>query len=89
MAKTSVIVRNEKRRKKVAHYAELRAKLKAEGNMEKLRDLPRDSSPTRFKNRCSITGRARGVYRKFGICRHILRKFAHEGKIPGMKKASW
>jgi small subunit ribosomal protein S14 len=89
MAKKSVIARNEKRRKLIERYAELRQKLKQEGNREALRALPRDSSPTRYRNRCSITGRGRGVYRKYGVCRHILRKFALEGKIPGMKKASW
>ncbi|MCS7012975.1 MAG: 30S ribosomal protein S14 [Chloroherpetonaceae bacterium] len=89
MAKKSVIARNEKRRRLIEKYAELRKKLKEEGNMDALRELPRDSSPTRYRNRCAITGRGRGVYRKFGVCRHILRKFALEGKIPGMKKASW
>lgn len=89
MSRTSTWVRNERRKKIIAHYAELREKLKKEGNYEALRKLPRDSSPTRYKVRCSLTGRARGVYRKFGLCRQMFRQLSLEGKIPGMKKASW
>ncbi|ACF13565.1 ribosomal protein S14 [Chloroherpeton thalassium ATCC 35110] len=89
MAKKCVVVRNEKRKQIVEKYASKREELKKQGDYEALRKLPRDSSPTRLKNRCSITGRAKGVYKKFGLCRHILRKYALEGKIPGMKKASW
>ncbi len=89
MAKKCVIVRNEKRQKIVEKYAEKREQLIKDGDFEALRKLPRDSSPTRLRNRCSITGRGRGVYKKFGLCRHQLRKLSLEGKIPGMKKASW
>ncbi len=95
MAKTSVIVRNEKRKEIVARYAALREELKKkalagdETAARKLRELPRDSSPTRLRNRCNLTGRARGVYTKFGLCRHQLRELALSGKIPGVKKASW
>ncbi|MBC8042760.1 MAG: 30S ribosomal protein S14 [Rhizobacter sp.] len=89
MARTSIVARNERRKEKVAFYAELREKLKKEGNYEALRKLPRDSAPTRVKNRCNITGRGRGVYAKFGLCRQIFRQYSLEGKIPGMKKASW
>jgi small subunit ribosomal protein S14 len=95
MAKTSVVVRNEKRKATVLKYAavreELKKKVKAgdEEAARKLRALPRNSSATRVRNRCSMTGRPRGVYSEFGLCRHQLRDFAHAGKIPGMKKASW
>jgi len=89
MAKKCVVVRNEKRKDMVEKYAAKREELKKQGDYEALRKLPRDSSPTRLKSRCSITGRGKGVYKKFGLCRHMLRKYALEGKIPGMKKASW
>ena len=55
----------------------------------KFQALPRNSSPSRIRNRCSITGRPRGVYRKFGLCRNKLREFAMRGEVPGMTKASW
>ena len=70
-------------------YAELRRKLKKEGDYAALAQLPRDASPTRLRNVCALTGRSRGVYRKFKISRIMLRKLALEGKIPGMRKASW
>lgn len=89
MAKTSIIARNSKRIRLVAKYAERRAALKAAGDMVGLQKLPRNSSPTRVRNRCLITGRGRGVYRKFGLCRNMFRLLALEGKIPGMRKASW
>jgi small subunit ribosomal protein S14 len=89
MAKKSVVVRNEKRKELIDRYAAKREELKKAGDYEALRKLPRDSSPTRLKNRCTLTGRARGVYEKFGLCRHMLRKLALEGKLPGVKKASW
>jgi small subunit ribosomal protein S14 len=89
MAKTSIIARNSKRIRMVAKYAERRAALKAAGDMVGLQKLPRNSSPTRVRNRCLITGRGKGVYRKFGLCRNMFRLLALEGKIPGMRKASW
>lgn len=89
MAKKSVVVRNEKRKELIDRYAAKREELKKAGDYEALRKLPRDSSPTRLKNRCTLTGRARGVYEKFGLCRQMLRKLALEGKLPGVKKASW
>lgn len=89
MSKVSIIARNEKRKKLVAKYAEKRAALKEAGDMEGLQKLPRNSAPTRLRNRCSVTGRGRGVYRKFGICRNVFRQLASEGKIPGIRKASW
>lgn len=70
-------------------YAETRRKLKEEGDYAGLAQLPRDASPTRMRNVCALTGRSRGVYRKFKISRIMLRKLALEGKIPGMRKASW
>lgn len=89
MARKSLVARQLKREKLVDRYAELRAKYKAEGNSEALQKLPRNSSQVRLHNRCSITGRARGYYRKFGLCRNQFRQLALEGKIPGIRKASW
>ena len=89
MAKKSVIAREKKRRKLVEKYAAKRAELKAAGDYEALQKLPRDSSPVRLHNRCALTGRPRGYLRKFGICRVVFRDMAHEGKIPGVRKASW
>lgn len=89
MARKSLIAREAKRQKLVEKYAALRAKYKAEGDSEALQKLPRNSSPVRLRNRCSMTGRARGYYRKFGLCRNMFRLMALEGKIPGIRKASW
>jgi len=89
MAKTSIIARNSKRIRLVAKYADRRAALKAAGDMVGLQKLPRNSSPTRVRNRCLITGRGKGVYRKFGLCRNMFRQLALEGKIPGVRKSSW
>jgi small subunit ribosomal protein S14 len=101
MAKKSMIERERRRATAVAKYAARRAKLKAiianeqTGDEErmaavaKLTALPRDSSPTRLRNRCSITGRPRGFYRKFGLGRNKLRESTMSGQIPGLRKASW
>ncbi len=89
MAKKSVIAREVKRAKLVAKYAELRKKLKEEGNYEALDTLPRNSNKNRLRNRCLLTGRPTGYMRDFGICRVMFRKMANEGKIPGITKASW
>ena len=89
MAKKSWIVRNEKRKKTAAKYAERRKELKEKGDYEALQKLPRDSSPTRIKNRCSITGRSRGMVSEYGVSRIIFRELVLAGKIPGIKKASW
>ena len=101
MAKTSMIMREKKRAKLVARQAEKRKKLKAIVRsihspdeeravaQAKLNDLPRDGSPTRQRNRCAITGRPHGVYRKFGLGRNKLREAAMNGEIPGLTKASW
>ncbi|MDA3843169.1 MAG: 30S ribosomal protein S14 [Candidatus Kapabacteria bacterium] len=89
MSKTSVYARNEKRKRLVAKYAERRAALKEAGDWEGLQKLPRNSSPVRVRSRCQMTGRGRGVYKKFGLCRNVFRQLALEGKIPGIRKASW
>ena len=89
MARLAVIVRDQKREKLIEKYAAKRAELKAKGDWEALDKLPKNSSPVRSKNRCSMTGRPKGYMRKFGICRVVFREMAHAGKIPGVKKASW
>jgi len=101
MAKLSLINREAKRVKMVAKYAPKRAELAAIYNNVKLSDeermtarlklqqLPRNASPTRQRNRCKLTGRPRGVFRKFGLCRNKLREFVMRGEVPGMTKASW
>ncbi|EZH65622.1 30S ribosomal protein S14 [Bacillaceae bacterium JMAK1] len=89
MAKKSKVVKERKRQELVATYAELRRKLKEKGDYEALRNLPRDSSPTRLKNRCEITGRPRGYMRKYKMSRIAFRELAHKGQLPGVKKASW
>lgn len=89
MAKKSQIARNTKKVKLAEKYAEKRAALKAAGDWEGLQKLPRNSSPTRVKNRCALTGRTRGYLRAFGLSRIKFRELAREGKIPGVKKASW
>ena len=75
--------------KLVAKYAEKRAELKRAGDSEGLQKLPRNSSSTRLKNRCAVSGRSRGYMRDFGLSRITFRELAREGKIPGVKKASW
>jgi small subunit ribosomal protein S14 len=89
MAKTSQLARLAKKQRLVQKYAEKRATLKAAGDMEGLQKLPRNSSPVRLKNRCAISGRSRGYMRAFGLSRIQFRELAREGKIPGVKKASW
>lgn len=89
MAKTSQLARNAKKIRLVAKYAVKRAELKAAGDSAGLQKLPKNSSPVRVKNRCAITGRGRGYMRTFGLSRIQFRELAREGKIPGVKKASW
>lgn len=101
MAKQSLINREHKRRETVKKYAAKRAELLAtvrnlklapEERYEarlRLQELPRDASPVRLRNRCALTGRPRGVYRKFGLARGKLREIAMRGEIPGVIKASW
>ena len=101
MAKLSLINREEKRRKLVAKFAQKRAALLAiiqnqalseqeryEARL-KLQALPRNANPTRLRNRCQMTGRPRGVFRKFGLCRNKIRELVFEGQVPGVVKASW
>ncbi|MBL7713234.1 MAG: 30S ribosomal protein S14 [Chitinophagaceae bacterium] len=89
MARESVKARQAKREKLVAQYAEKRAALKAAGDYAALDKLPKNASPVRLKNRCQLTGRPKGYMRHFGMCRNIFRDMALDGKIPGVKKASW
>jgi small subunit ribosomal protein S14 len=89
MARTCLIAREERRRQLVEKYAAKRAAYRAAGDFEALQKLPRNSAPVRLHNRCSITGRPRAYYRKFGLCRNQFRALALEGKIPGVRKASW
>jgi len=89
MAKTSVVARDKKRVRMVAQHAVKRAELKKAGNWKALDDMPKNSSKVRLKNRCQVSGRPRGYIRYFGISRIALRDMALNGKIPGLKKASW
>lgn len=89
MAKKSIIARDLKRQKMIAKYADKRAELKKIGDLDGLAKLPRNSSPTRHKNRCSETGRPRGYMRTFGLSRIAFRKHASQGEIPGVTKSSW
>lgn len=101
MAKTSMVNRDLKRTKLAAKYAVKREELKKiisspkssyeekEEAVIKLQKLPRDSSPSRQRNRCAMTGRSRGVYQKFGLGRNKLREATMRGDVPGLRKASW
>ena len=101
MAKQSSVNKNARRKKLVARYAAKRKALKtAAADLSKpaevrfaarlkLAQLPRNSSATRVRNRCELTGRARGYYRKLRVCRNMLRELASQGQIPGMVKSSW
>lgn len=89
MAKKSILARDEKRKKMHLQYAAKRAELKAAGDLEGLAKLPRNSSPTRRKNRCFETGRPRGYMRQFGLSRIAFRQHASRGEIPGVTKSSW
>lgn len=89
MAKKSIIARDLKRQKMHAKYAAKRAELKELGDLEGLHKLPRNSSPTRLKNRCIETGRPRSYMRKFGLSRISFREHANKGEIPGVTKSSW
>ena len=101
MAKKSSVNKNNHRKKLVAQYAAKRKRLKTiAGDLTKpseerfaarlkLAQLPRNSAPSRVRNRCELTGRARGYYRKLRVCRNMLRELASQGLIPGMTKSSW
>ena len=89
MAKKSIVVRDQKRRRMHDKYAAKRAEIKALGDADGLALLPRNSSPTRLKNRCSETGRPRAYMRRFGLSRISFREHASKGEIPGITKSSW
>jgi len=101
MAKKSMLNREAKREKLVAKFAKLRQELKATiasttaseedrwAAILRLQDLPRDSSPSRLRNRCGVTGRPHGYFRKFGLSRNKLREAVMRGDVPGVVKASW
>lgn len=101
MAKTSMIARENKRAKMVEKFAKKRAQLKEQSvdmslsyeermdAMDKLAKLPRNASPVRQQRRCNVTGRPHAVYRKFGLSRNMLRVYAMQGDVPGLRKASW
>lgn len=100
MAKKSMVEREKRRQKLVAKYAQKRETLleefaNAATQQEKveihrqIQQLPRNSAPTRVRNRCWLTGRPRGYYRDFGVSRHVLREMAHQGLLPGVVKSSW
>ena len=100
MAKQSMIQRERKRERLIDKYSTKRNFLKAElknvksfqerlALYKKFEKVPRNSSPSRNRNRCWVTGRSRGFYKDFGLSRHVLREMAHEGLIPGLTKASW
>jgi small subunit ribosomal protein S14 len=100
MAKKSMIERDKRRSLLVAKYAEKRESLKEEFRQattleeklavhQQIQKLPRNSAPSRKRNRCLATGRPRGYYRDFGLCRNVLRDWAHQGLLPGVVKSSW
>lgn len=89
MAKKSILVRDQKRRRMHEQYAAKRLQLKEMGDLEGLHKLPRNSSPTRLKNRCQETGRPHAYMRTFGLSRISFREHASKGEIPGVTKASW
>ena len=101
MAKSNMVEREKRRAKTVQKYATKRAELKElirsprtspearVAAQEKLQKQPRDASASRIRNRCQLTGRSRGVYRKFGLARTKIREVANRGEIPGLVKASW
>ena len=89
MAKKSIVVKDAKRQRMITKFAAKRAELKAAGDLEGLQKLPKNSSPTRWKNRSQETGRPRGYMRRFGMDRISFREHASKGEIPGITKASW
>ncbi len=89
MASKAAIAKQKKRTELVERYAERRSKLIQEGDVEGLRKLPRNASPTRLRNRCAVTGRPRGYIRRFKMSRIAFREHALRGELPGVKKISW
>jgi len=89
MAREAWKERQKRRVATVAKYAAIRKELKEKGDYEALAKLPRDASPVRLKNRCSITGRSHGYMRPFGVSRIVFREMAHRGLLPGVRKSAW
>lgn len=89
MAKKSIVIKYRRQQQTVQKYAARRRELIEKGDRAALGELPRDASPTRVHNRCSLTGRPHGYLRKFGVSRIVFRELAHRGQIPGVRKASW
>ncbi len=100
MAKKSIIEREKKRQRLVDKYANKRQELKEQLRQtthqqekmdirQQIQRLPRNSAPSRLRNRCWVTGRPRGYYRDFGLSRHVIREMAHQGLLPGVVKSSW
>ena len=100
MAKQSMIQREKKRERLIAKYTKKRDAIKNDlkdvssftervALYKKFESIPRNSSPSRLRNRCWVTGRSRGFYKDFGLSRHVLREMGNEGLIPGLKKSSW
>lgn len=89
MARKAIVAKNLRRKRLIEKYQAKREELKKLNDFEGLQKLPRNSSPTRWRNRCSITGRGRGVYADYLLCRNMFRQLALEGKLPGIRKASW
>ncbi|MDA7028208.1 30S ribosomal protein S14 [Bacillus sp. CLL-7-23] len=89
MAKKAKIAKELKKQKLVQQYAAIRKELKEKGDAKALSKLPRDSAPSRLKNRCLVTGRPRGYMGKFKMSRIAFRELAYKGQIPGVKKSSW
>lgn len=89
MAKKSMVARDLKRQKMIEKYAATRAEMKRAGDLEGLQRLPKNSSPTRWKNRCGESGRPHAYMRRFGLSRIAFREHASKGEIPGVTKASW
>lgn len=89
MAKKAMVMKCRRQRQTVQKYAAKRKELIEKGDRAALGRLPRDASPTRIHNRCSLTGRPRGYLRKFGVSRIAFRELAQKGEIPGVRKASW
>ena len=100
MAKESIIQREYKRERLILKYANKRESIKNDLKItnsfleriavyKKFEKIPRNSAPSRHRNRCWVTGRSRGFYKDFGLSRHVLREMAHEGLLPGLTKSSW
>lgn len=89
MAKKAKVMKCQQQQQTIQKYAAKRQKLMEKGDRIALSKLPRDASPTRMHNRCALTGRPHGYLRKFGVSRIVFRELAHQGLIPGVRKASW